>query len=141
MGHIANYNSNCGFVSSPLSQQRAKECSEISKACISECTQVYTQATYRKQMTAEFSAVVGLTSVKKKNIGNSCAVVLVCGGHLFFLFSSHGHFSKNGHGGSCTLREKYHRRRRKSLLSLSPSCCPASVTHTLCPHMWKSRMD
>lgn len=54
MGHIANYDSNCVFASSSLSQQRAKECSEISKACISEGTRVYIQAMYRKQMTAEF---------------------------------------------------------------------------------------
>lgn len=38
-------------------------------------------------MTAESSAAATLTSVKKKNIGNSCGAVVVRGGkHLFFYF-------------------------------------------------------
>lgn len=132
MGHIANYDSNCVFASSPLSQQRAKECSEISKARISEGTQVYIQATYRKQMTAEFLQQSDSRVSRRKTSGIHVLQFLSeVDTYCFGFFSSCGHFSKMATGKAAHTE--------KNIRVCVP---PPFLVSCFCnPHMWKSRMD
>ena len=91
LGHIANYDSNCGLVSSPLSQQR--ECGDLSTACVCQWsaqytsnTIQYTQSTYRKQITAVFCSIQSQECQEEKHWEYMCCSFCPRWQTLFFFF-------------------------------------------------------